>query len=72
MVPGSRRSSGETAADAAFFPLPLKVIERECRKPFLRAAAAATVTDEQVTVLNPNLLDDTVGSPNLPQRTLSE
>ena len=59
-------------ADAAVFSLPLELVERECRKPLLRAAAAAAVTDEQVTVLNPNLLSQTIGSRNLPQRSMSE
>src|SRR5262245_66530604 len=59
-------------ADAALLPLLLELVERERRKPLLRAAAAAPVTDEQVTVLNPNLLSDAVGPRDLPQRSLTE
>ena len=58
--------------DAALFPLPLELVKRQCRKSLLRAAAAAAITDEHVTVLNPNLLRDTVGSRNLSQRSPSE
>jgi hypothetical protein len=58
--------------DAALFPLLLELVERERRKSLLRATAAAAITDEHVTVLNPNLLRDTVGSRNLSQRSLSE
>src|SRR5262245_60692830 len=66
---GARQGTPPT--DAACFTMPLELLQRYRRKSLLLATAAAAITDEHVTVLNPNLLRDTVGLRNLSQRSLS-
>src|SRR5689334_22312033 len=68
----TRNRQMEPPPDAAFFPLSLEVVERQCREALLGAPATTTVTYEQMAVMDPNLLGCSIGSRDLPERALGE
>jgi hypothetical protein len=58
--------------DAAFFPLTLEFLQGQSRKSFVGPAAAATLADEQVAILDANLLRNAIRACDLPDRAVLE
>src|SRR4051794_7698078 len=66
----SRDRQVEAPPESALLPLLFEFVHGERRKALLRASAAAPVAHEQVTVLDPDLLRNAIGSRDPQQRTL--